>query len=76
MTARQKLEVRASEIRQRLNEVAGLEGDGLTDEIRTESDGLQTEYRDVETRLRAAIVAESEEAEKVVPVEDADARNP
>ena len=61
MTESQRLTVRASEIRQRLNEVAGLEGDALTDEIRAESDKLGTEYRDVETRLRAAIVAESEQ---------------
>ena len=73
MTNAQRLEVRASEIRQRLNEISGLEGDKLTDEIRTESDTLQTEYRDTETKRRAAIVAESVEAEKVVPVEDADA---
>ena len=58
MTNRQKLEIRSSEIRQRLNEVSGLEGDALTDEIRSESDTLQTEYRDVETKLRAAIVAD------------------
>ena len=72
MTNAQKLEVRASEIRQRLNEISGLEGDGLTDEIRTESDTLQSEYRDTETRRRAAIVAESEEDAKVEPTEDAD----
>ena len=38
MTTAQKLEVRASEIRQRLNEISGLEGDKLTDEIRSESE--------------------------------------
>lgn len=58
MTESQRLTVRASEIRQRLNEIAGLEGDALTDEIRAEGDKLNTEYRDVETRLRAAVVAE------------------
>ena len=58
MTHRQRLEIRSSEIRQRLNEVAGLEGDALTDEIRSESETLQTEYRDTETKLRAAIVAD------------------
>ncbi len=58
MTTAQKLTIRASEIRQRLNEIAGLEGDALTDEIRAESDGLTTEYRDTETKLRAAIAAE------------------
>ena len=60
MTNAQKLTIRASEIRQRLNEIAGLEGDALTDEIRQESDALTTEYRDVETKLRAAIAAEPE----------------
>ena len=62
MTESQRLTVRASEIRQRLNEIAGLEGDALTDEIRTEGDKLNTEYRDVETKLRAALVAEDQPA--------------
>ena len=70
MTETQRLTVRASEIRQRLNEIAGLDGDALTTEIRAESDKLGTEYRDTETRLRAAIVGESTEA----PVEDAEHR--
>ena len=61
MTTAQKLAIRLSEIRQRLNEIAGLEGDALTDEIRSESDALTTEYRDKETQHRAAIVAEGEE---------------
>ena len=76
MTNAQRLELRASEIRQRLNEIAGLEGDDFTDEIRAESEKLQTEYRDVETRRRAAIVAEGEtvtETEKT-ETEDAEAR--
>ena len=58
MTESQRLTVRASEIRQRLNEIAGLDGDALTDEVRAEGDKLNTEYRDVETKLRAALVAE------------------
>ena len=62
MTESQRLTVRASEIRQRLNEIAGLEGDALTDEIRAEGDTLNTEYRDVETKLRAAVVAEDQPA--------------
>ena len=37
-----------------MNEIAGLEGDALTDEIRSEADKLTAEYRDVETRHRAA----------------------
>ncbi len=58
MTNRQRLELRSSEIRSRLNEIAGLESEALTDEIRSESDKLQGEYRGVETQLRAAILAE------------------
>ena len=62
MTNAQRLVLRASEIRQRLNEISGLEGDDFTDEVRAESDTLQNEYRDAETRRRAAIVAEGESA--------------
>ena len=54
MTTAQTLALRCSEIRQRLNEITGLEGDAFTDEIRQESDKLGTEYRDVETKWRAA----------------------
>ena len=75
MTDRQKLEIRSSEIRQRLNEIAGLEGDGLTDEVRAESDQLTTEYRDVETRLRAAIAAEqTEERTEEIDAEERERR--
>ena len=59
MTAKQKIEIRLSEVRSRLNEVAGIEGDAFTDEIRSEADALQNEYRDLEVRHRAAIVAET-----------------
>ena len=62
MTKAQKLELRASEIRQRLNELADVEE--LTDEQRSESDRLVKEYRDVETRKRAALIAEGEDLEK------------
>ena len=58
MTNLQKLTIRASEIRQRLNECASLTGDALTTEIRSEVDTLTTEYADTETKLRAAIVAD------------------
>ena len=63
MTNSQRLAVRLSEIRQRLNEIAGLEGDSFTDEIRQEADKLQEEFRAKETQYRAAVVAEGE-AEK------------
>ena len=58
MTNVQRLTMRASEIRQRLNECAGLTGDALTTEIRSEVDTLTAEYSDTETKLRAAIVAD------------------
>ena len=40
MTNAQKIALRLSQVRQRLNEVAGLEGDAFTAEIRVEADGL------------------------------------
>ena len=61
MTNAQKLTIRLSEIRQRLNEIASLEGDAMTDEVRNEADKLGGEYRNAETQHRAAIVAEGED---------------
>ena len=60
MTNKQKLELRLSEIRTRLNEISGLEGEAFTDEIRTESDTLAVEFRDTESRWRSATIADSE----------------
>ena len=48
---------RASEIRVRLAEIAGAEGD-LGDEVKAETAKLRTEYVDVETRYQAASTAE------------------
>ena len=62
MTNKQKIELRLSEVRTRLNEISGLEGDDLSDEVRAESASLQTEFADLETRHRAAIVAEGEQS--------------
>ena len=64
MTTTQKIALRLSEVRTRLNEVSGLEGDAFTDEIRAESEKLQGEYKDLETRHRAAIVSEGVETRK------------
>ena len=64
MTNAQKITIRISEVRERLNEIAGLEGDAFTDEIRGESETLQTEYKDLETRYRSAVIAEGEEEAK------------
>ncbi|MDE2667225.1 MAG: hypothetical protein OXI69_13860 [Acidobacteriota bacterium] len=75
MTNSQRLAVRLSEIRQRLNEIAGLEGDAFTDEIRQEADRLQTEFRAKETQYRAALVAEGESESRALETEpDAERR--
>ena len=62
MTTAQRLAVRLSEVRQRLNELSGL--DEPTDEQRAELGKLTAEYPAIETRHRAAIIAESETAEQ------------
>ena len=74
MTNTQKLTIRASEIRQRLNEISGLEGDALTDEVRAEETTLQTEYRDTETKLRAAVAAEGDPTETQTETMDSETR--
>lgn len=66
MTTKQKIELRLSKVRTRLNEIAGLEDDDFTDEVRAELDGLETEYSDLERRHRAAILAEAEEEASAV----------
>ena len=58
MTNLQKLQLRASEIRKRLAEIAGTETDKMTDEIRSELTELRNEYTDIETRSQAAMIAE------------------
>ncbi len=58
MTTKQKLELRRSELRSRLAEIAGL--DKLTDEVRTESKQLESEFADLETKYRAALLSEQE----------------
>ena len=60
MTEAQRLLIRASEQRQKLNELAAL--DTLTDEQRGELDTLTASYSDTERQTRAAVLAESEEA--------------
>ena len=60
MLRSQELQLRASEIRQRLNELAGK--DSLTAEERAEVDTLSTELSTVETQYRAAAQAEDAEA--------------
>ena len=55
MTNAQRLELRASELRQKLNDLSAL--DTLTDEQRGQLDTLAIEYGDVERQKRAAILA-------------------
>ena len=61
MTEAQKIALRLSQVRQRLNEISGLEGDAFTAEIREESTALEREYGDLEVRHRAAIIGEGGE---------------
>lgn len=72
MTTSQRLEVRASEIRERLNELSGV--DALTEEQRAELGDLTTEYRDVEAKRRAAIIAEGPTEPQAADAPDAEAR--
>ena len=56
MTLKQKLELRASEIRTKLSTLAGV--DELTDEQRAAIEELRNEYADTERRIQAATIAE------------------
>ena len=58
MLTSQRLTVKSSELRARLNELSGL--DSLDDEQRSELDRLTVEYRDVEAQRRAAILSEDD----------------
>ena len=73
MNNSQRLEVRASEIRAKLNTLSAL--DTLTDEQTAEVATLTTEYGDVETRKRAALIAEGgDNGDKTVETVDAETR--
>ena len=54
----QKITIRLSEVRQRLNAISGLEGDAFTEEISNEADAIGSEFQQLETRHRAALIAE------------------
>ena len=62
MTTSQRIQIRQSEIRQRLNELASPEVE-TTDETRSEIDTLMGEMSDLEIKLRAAITSEQEAIE-------------
>ena len=61
MTEAQKLQIKASEQRARLNELSSVES--VTDEQRAELDTLTTEYQDTERRWRAAALSEDQAVE-------------
>ena len=70
-----RLSVRLSAIRQRLNEIAGLEGDSFTAEVRAESEKLQTEFADKETQYRSAVLGEADAEKRALATEpDAERR--
>ena len=56
MTNRQKVVLRLSQVRRRLNDIAGIED--LTDEIRSEAEALHTELNDLSVRFEALIPSE------------------
>ena len=61
MTRKQKLEIERSTKVGRLNELLGLQGDALTDEVRNEMDALTQRMPALEIEMRAAITAEAAE---------------
>ncbi len=69
-----KHRLRGIAIKKRLREVAALEGDALTAEIRQEADGLQAELLDVETREAAAIASEPDPEVRVTDTTDPEVR--
>ena len=74
MTNAQKIALRLSLVRQKLNEIAGLEGAAFTPEIRAEAEALQVEFADLETRNRAAITAGVETPDERPVTQDAEHR--
>ena len=58
MTTRQKIELRLSEVRSRLNEIAGIEGEARTEAVEAEQTTLTTEFGELETRFQAATLAD------------------
>ena len=74
MTNAQKIRLRLSQVRQRLNEIIGAwRATPSRPKLRSEAESLQTEYADIETRHQAAIVAEGE-PEKREAAPDAEMR--
>ncbi len=62
MTSRQRIELRRSQIRERLGAIAKLEGELLTDDVVQERGPLLTELESSEAQLQAAIAADETES--------------
>ena len=52
-----------------MNEISGLEGEAFTEEVRQESDKLTQEFRETESRFRAATILEDEETQNGLPLD-------
>ena len=75
MTTRQNIELRRSEIRERLGSIATLEGDARTEAITAEQGGLMLELRASEGQLQAAIAAEESDTRLRNPGDGANAEH-
>ena len=74
MLKSQKIELRRSEIRQRLNEISGLEGEAFTDAIKAESAELEREFSGLDTQYRAALIAEGGDGETTTETTETESR--
>lgn len=70
MTNSQRISVKLSEVRQKLNELAG--ADSLTDEQKAEAAKLTDEYNTLEVQYRAALTAEGDEEARRQSLEGSD----
>ena len=63
MKASEKIQIRLSEVREKLNGLAG-ETESLSEEQRKTADALHVEFADLEVKFRAAMVSESDAEER------------
>ena len=61
MSPKNKIELQLSECRSRLREIATMDVDSVTDEVRTESNELRTKVDQLEIQLRSAIASYEED---------------
>ena len=64
MLESQKIELKRSKLRERLAEIAKLEGGDYSDEVKTEERAAQDEYASLEARYRTALITEGEELDR------------